>query len=541
MTATGMPTRSDHIRRYVTAFCPRCHDDDPELAAVRRLPGYLAEDDGRVWLVRGCPDHGRITTLYDEDAEILDWLERWTAPTKHVNPDTPGNFTPAPAGYLDGLGELQTQHTCILLEDLTDSCNLSCPTCFAASSPALEGVVPITDVLANVDAAIEREQGHLDVLMLSGGEPTLHPGFGDLLDALADRPIVRVLVNTNGLTLAQPDSRVLAALRRHRTLAEAYLQFDGFDLATHRHHRGADLRRAKQRALDALVDAQVFTTLTMTAALGVNDHEIGAVVLAGLERPYVTGVSIQPVFGSGRSQPIDPLDRLTHTGTLARLGPQTDGVVTWRDLTALPCSHPHCCSVGYMFRVDGDDGQPGPWRSLVDLLGPDQLLAHLDLVANRGMVDTDLSADMRRVVRHSLLDLLSESSSLTNPRTGDLLAALCEACDLGVSGLASLARDVASRHRLRKLLATRVVRLTVKPFMDVNTMIDERLLQCCVHVGTRSDAKDQCAPFCAVQAWAPLSAQRLSTVASEADAPDADVPVAEVPDADVRRSLPVVT
>ena len=63
------------------------------------------------------------------------------------------------------------------------------------------------------------------------------------------------------------------------------------------------------------------------------------------------------------------------------------------------------------------------------------------------------------------------------------------------------------------MLAERVLRVTVKPFMDVNTMIEERLTQCCVHVGTvnPADGGHQCAPFCAVQAWAPLSRTRLST------------------------------
>ncbi|MFT4214638.1 MAG: hypothetical protein QM622_07670 [Microbacterium sp.] len=65
-------------------------------------------------------------------------------------------------------------------------------------------------------------------------------------------------------------------------------------------------------------DAGVFTTLTMTAALGVNDGEIGAVIQRALATPYVGGVTIQPVFGSGRSAGIDPDDRLTHTGVLAR-------------------------------------------------------------------------------------------------------------------------------------------------------------------------------------------------------------------------------
>ena len=71
------------------------------------------------------------------------------------------------------------------------------------------------------------------------------------------------------------------------------------------------------------------------------------------------------------------------------------------------------------------------------------------------------------------------------------------------------------RDRVRRLLGERVVRITVKPFMDMSTMIEERLVQCCVHVGTRS-SHDQCAPFCAVQAWPALGRQRLSTVAGAA-------------------------
>ena len=132
----GMGLRGDRVHRYVSAFCPRCQDEEPErpLAEVRRLGGYLSErDDGRVWLVRGCPDHGRVETLYDESAEVLRYLEEWTAPTKAHVPDTPGNFDPIPSVYLGGLGEMQTQHTCILLEDVVQGCNLCCPNCFTSS------------------------------------------------------------------------------------------------------------------------------------------------------------------------------------------------------------------------------------------------------------------------------------------------------------------------------------------------------------------------------------------------------------------------
>lgn len=505
MTA-GMGLRGDRLHRYVTAFCPRCHDEAPErpLADVARLSGMLIERDGRIWLERGCPAHGLVRTLYDEDPEILSYLEEWTAPTKAHTPDVAGNFDPIPSAYLRGLPEMQTQHTCILLEDIAETCNLRCPTCFTDSSPDLRDVVPVADILANVDQRLARENGRLDVLMLSGGEPTLHPALADLLAALVTRPITRILVNSNGVRIATDDA-LLDLLTTHREGVEVYLQYDGLSAEAHRHHRGGDLGRLKSQALQRLSEREIFTTLVMTTALGINDDEIGAMVQLALDTPYVGGLTIQPQFGSGRSGRIDPLERLTHTGVLKRLGPQTDGAVTWRDLTALPCSHPHCCSVGYLVRDDG-----GQWRSLVSLIGAESLKDKLGLVANR-IADTEIPRQLRLAVQESLLGLLSEQSSLSHPQIGDVWRNICENCDLGMSTLLTLASSAlpGRRRKIRKLLGERVVRLTVKPFMDMSTMIEERLVQCCVHVGTRS-SQDQCAPFCAVQAWPALGRQRLS-------------------------------
>lgn len=506
MTA-GMGLRGDRLHRYVTAFCPRCHDEAPErpLTDVARLSGMLIERDGRIWLERGCPTHGRVRTLYDEDPEILSYLEEWTAPTKAHTPDVTGNFDPIPSAYLRGLPEMQTQHTCILLADIAETCNLRCPTCFTASSPDLRDVVPVAEVLANVDQRLARENGRLDVLMLSGGEPTLHPDLARLLTELVARPITRILINSNGVRIATDDG-LLSLLTEHRERVEVYLQYDGLSETAHRHHRGGDLRRVKSQALQRLSHAEIFTTLVMTAALGVNDDEIGAMVQLALDTPYVGGLTIQPQFGSGRSGHIDALDRLTHTGVLRRLGPQTADAVTWRDLTALPCSHPHCCSVGYLIRDDG-----GQWRSLVSLMGTDNLKDKLGLVANR-IADTEIPQQLRLAVQESLLGLLSEQSSLSHPQIGDVWRTICESCDLGMSTLLTLASSAlpGRRRKIRRLLGERVVRVTVKPFMDMSTMIEERLLQCCVHVGTRSPEANQCAPFCAVQAWPALGRQRLS-------------------------------
>lgn len=507
----GQPLRGDRIHRYVTAYCPQCHDADAALSEVQRLSGVLLVRDEKVWLQRACPTHGLITTLYDEDATILRYLEQWQAPTKVHVPDHADNFRPMPEAFAYGLPAFHTQHTCILLHDVTEVCNLKCPTCFTASSPHLRGIAPLSEILANVDAKLEREQGRLDVLMLSGGEPTLYPQLAELLSELAVRPIVRIMLNTNGLRIAEDDDLV-ALLKAYRSRLEVYLQYDGPSPEASIHHRGADLTRFKEAAISRLSEAGVFTTLVMTAALGVNDGDIGAVVRKALDTPFIGGVAIQPVFGSGRGSDIDPNDRLTHTGVLSRLGPQTDNVVQWHDLTALPCSHPHCSSVGYLLRDDS-----GTWRSLAALVGHDELLQWLELdpdsLANR-VADRDLPAQLRELTKNSMLDLLSEQAALTHPRTGQLWQNICTQCDLGISTLATLAAGKlpGGEQRMRQLLAERVKRITIKPFQDIHTMIEERLTQCCVHVGTVAESGDhQCAPFCAVQAWGKLGEQRLSS------------------------------
>ena len=86
-------TAAAPVRRRVVAFCPACHRTEPDrpLHEVRRLPARLedrvAGNGAQVWLTRTCPEHGPIATLYEEDARILDYLERWTTQPNRATPD----------------------------------------------------------------------------------------------------------------------------------------------------------------------------------------------------------------------------------------------------------------------------------------------------------------------------------------------------------------------------------------------------------------------------------------------------------------------
>ena len=478
--------RPYRLARMVLCLCGACLRDTPGLVLDYErdvLQGVLVEQDGAIWLRRRCRrGHGEVTSLYEEDAALWRELQSWRVPTKWLESDASDDARPIPMGYLDGLGALQEQHTCVLVLDVTEDCNIACPACFAGSRPGRDRYARPDDLLASVDTAIAREGGKLDLVMLSGGEPTIHPELPRVIDGLLAREVTRVVVNTNGIRIARDDALV-AFLAERRRRVEVYLQYDGPREAAYRSLRGADLATTKARALERLTGAKVFTTLACTVAGGVNDEDLGEVLALALATEYVGGVQFQPIFGA--SIP-DPGSRITTTGVIRRLEAQGRGSLKADDFVALPCSHPDCTSLTYLVRADG-----GAWRSLPDLVGRDRMREHLGLVGNRLLPDD--------AMWEGLTGLLSGSMSVSRPELVEHMIGIAGACKLDVAGFVrTLGRSVLGRRDGIEQAALRVKRIGVKGFMDPWTLNVERLRQCCVHVGTvGGDAPPVRIPFCA--------------------------------------------
>ena len=482
--------------RMVLTVCPRCFEEDPERDLdyeMDVLQGNLVAMNGRVYLRRVCRrGHGEVIGLYEENGALWEDLQQWRIPTRQIIPDRPANTRPIPMGYLDGLGDLQTQHSCLVLIDVTETCNLECPTCFAVSAPGVGRHAPEPAVMRTLDTAIAREGGKVDALMLSGGEPTVHPGILDLVRRATERNVTRVVLNTNGIRIARDDA-FLGELAKLRDRVEIYLQFDGFRESTYRWHRGEDLRAVKDAAIRRLTDARIFTTLAVAVAKGVNEDEVGAIVDLVFDTDYLAGVAIQPMFTAGRANALDPMDRATTTGTIARFAEQTGGRVTADDFIALPCSHPDCASLTYFVRRDD-----GSYRSVVDMIGRDQLKDRLVLIGNRIAPDDALW--------DALTKLMSETAMVSRPELIDHLLDICEVCDLGVSGFVkTLGRWVMDRSDIPvEMIAKRIKRVSINTFMDPWTMNVERLQQCCVHVGSTGVDEPVRIPFCARQTFGAL-------------------------------------
>src|SRR5215471_1913461 len=186
------------------------------------VPAKIEIHGDEVWYEKRCRQHGVQSTLLSTDAAY------WRLCKDYIKPgDRPlafQNKTEYGCPYDCGLCPDHEQHSCLALIEINEHCNLSCPTCFAGSSPSLSGQLPLAVIEDMLDTLVESE-GEPDLLQISGGEPTLHPDLFEILEAVRARPIRHVMINTNGLRIArEPD--FVARLAENKRGLEVYLQFD---------------------------------------------------------------------------------------------------------------------------------------------------------------------------------------------------------------------------------------------------------------------------------------------------------------------------
>ena len=312
--------------------------------------------------------------------------------------------------YDCGLCADHEQHSCLAIIEVNEACNLSCPVCFADSSVKRSGHRPLAEIEQMLDVLIASE-GEPDLVQISGGEPTLHPRFFEILDAAKARPIRHLMINTNGLRIAA-EPAFAARLAEYMPGFEVYLQFDSLQPAALKDLRGADLSKVRIRALEALERHNISTTLVVTVKGGVNDEEIPDIVRFALDWRCVRGVTFQPIQDAGRNDGFSPGRHRTVLSQIRRRIAQA-GVFALEDLIPLPCNPDQIC-IGYGLR-NGREVTP------VTSMLPRELF----VAAAPNTVTFEGYPELRRRV----FDLMSLSTaqSDTSERLASLLCCLPEA------------------------------------------------------------------------------------------------------------------
>lgn len=387
-----------------------------------------------------CPEHGLFEGIISSDAEMYLGAGRYNRPGR-----IPLRFaTQVREGcpYDCGLCPDHQQHTCVGIIEVTQKCNLKCPTCFTDSPSG--GSLSLHQVEQILDNFVESE-GDPEVVQFSGGEPTVHPDILMMLQAAKERGIKYVMLNTNGVRIAA-DPDFVKELSKIGTAV--YLQFDGFSSSTFETIRGLDLSRVKKQALQNLSRFNVDTVLVSTIQRGVNEMEMGHVVDFAMQTPIVKGVVFQPTFFTGRHPGFDPMDRVTLPDVVNGIAAQSKFGFRESDFVPIPCCFPTCSSATYVYV---EDGKVTPLPRVVNVTD------YLDYFKNRTVIDID------SIVQGAFDSLYSAAAV---PGSEKMLKNYCTVCGIPF--------DMGE-------LKGKVKMIMIQPFPDPYTFNIKQVMKCCIH------------------------------------------------------------
>ncbi|MBP1635964.1 MAG: Radical domain protein [Acidobacteria bacterium] len=356
----------------------------PEPGCGRVIDARLFAEDGKVYMEKTCPEHGYVKDLYWSDVELYLRAEKWEFGDFRglSNPYTVGEQCPRDCGPC----QKHTSHTALGNIDLTNRCNLTCPICFANANVTGTVYEPTREQIKEMLGLYRKEQPVRGrVVQFSGGEPTIHPEFLDILRDARELGYVHQQIASNGIKLADPDFAARAADAGLHTI---YLQFDGLDDRVYEQLRGRPLLDVKMKAVESIRRAGMKIVYVPTIAKTINDDQVVPILKFAIENIDVSsGISYQPVALTGRVSHEErrrlryTIPDLAHAITdagftdlgdwypLSLVSPISKFISAMREEPTVHITcHPHC-SLGTYLAVEPDTKRPVALPSFIDVEG----------------------------------------------------------------------------------------------------------------------------------------------------------------------------
>ena len=179
---------------------------------------------------------------------------------------------------------------------VTNACDLDCPICFTYNRKDRIYFMSPEEMRGTVDWIVE-SSGCVDVLDITGGEPTLHPRILDILECCRRPEIGRVTMNSNGLRLAE-DPELCKRLADMGIYV--VLSFNTFDAAVSEHLHGRDVSAAKLRAIENLTRAGARMTILNVLIRGENEEALSGILDLMRGNDNILSLTIQTMTYTGQ-------------------------------------------------------------------------------------------------------------------------------------------------------------------------------------------------------------------------------------------------
>ena len=230
---------------------------------------------------------------------------------------------------------------------ITNVCDLNCPICFTYNRPDQIYHMAVEEMDRTVDWIIE-SSNRVDLINITGGEPTLHPQILDVLQCCKRPEIGRITMNSNGLRLAED-------MDLCRQLAEigvyVILSFNTYDRETAIALHGRDVVKAKLKAIDNLTRAGVKMTLLHVMMRNTNEDTISGIFDLMRTNDNILSLTIQTMTYTGQGGGHWPTRNHIPVDEAVRIVcEQSDGFLEFSDFLPRPSSHPLCYLTCYLLK-----------------------------------------------------------------------------------------------------------------------------------------------------------------------------------------------
>jgi hypothetical protein len=264
-------------------------DRAPSLCATCRasVDAFIIEREGRVYQRATCAAHPSADTLLFSDAQFYRQLEDWNRAVFDVGRDGGDNSD-------DG-----GKPPLLAVIDLTNRCNYSCPVCFAdAITERQTYYLDLPTVRRMLQALLDLGSPPCRHVQFSGGEPTLHPQFLDIVRMARDMGFTHIQAATNG---SRFENQAFVREAEQAGLHTLYLQFDGLDDGVYMALRGRPLVQSKNRTVENVCGTSMRIVLVPTIVPGINVDQFAPIFRFAVGHSHhITGISVQPMADTGR-------------------------------------------------------------------------------------------------------------------------------------------------------------------------------------------------------------------------------------------------
>jgi uncharacterized radical SAM superfamily Fe-S cluster-containing enzyme len=279
---------------------------------VGEIKAQIIERDGKILMVKDCPQHGHFEDVMAMDPDFFKHLEE-AFPGSDIRSHNDEKL------HNHGSSTIKYGRGSVLTVDLTNRCNMMCDPCFMdANQVGFVHELSWEDIKTLLDNAITLKPKRQMSVQFSGGEPTMSPYFLDAVRYAKKVGYNSVQAATNGIEFAKSPEFAKAAFEAG--LRYAYLQFDGIGNAANSHRLVGNLFDVKLRAIENLWSAGVDIVPVVTIVNGVNNEQVGRIIQFALDNPRkINFLSFQPVSFTGRDEEVTPERRAAQRYTLSHL------------------------------------------------------------------------------------------------------------------------------------------------------------------------------------------------------------------------------